>query len=104
MNKFINMGYKRLLFSLFGLCILVVSLTFFALSVNKPYMGIQLSKGAQGWVVGAVDATGLAKSHGINVGDKPIEINGQPAQIFLEKYDQSGHGLGTINQRIDCYR
>jgi len=69
---------------------LVVSLTFFVLGMSKPYLGIELSKGAQGWIVGAVDATGLAKSHGIIAGDKPIEINGQPAQIFLEKYNQAG--------------
>jgi len=34
----------------------------------------------------------LAKSHGIIAGDKPIEINGQPAQIFLG-YNQAGAGL-----------
>jgi len=91
-----SMGRKRLLFSLFGLCILLVSLTFFALSVNKPYMGIELSKGERGWVVGAVDATGLAMSYGITTGDKPVEINGQPAQIFLEKYDKAGTVWGPL--------
>jgi hypothetical protein len=54
-------------------------------------MGVDLSKSAQGWIVGAVDETGWAKSQGIAVGDKPLEINGQPAQIFLEKYDKVGN-------------
>ena len=96
MNQGDNIMGKRLLFSLFGLCIILVSLTFFALSISKPYLGIEFSKSAQGWVVRAVDATGLAKSHGISVGDKPIEINGQPAQIFLEKYDQDGTVWGLF--------
>ena len=95
-----SMGHKRLLFSLFGLCILVISLTFFALSISKPYMGIELSKSAQGWIVGAVDANGLAKSHGITVGDKPIEINGQPAQIFLEKYNPIGTVWGPLIKEL----
>jgi len=94
------MRFQRLLFSLFGLCILVISLTFFALSISKPYMGIELSKSAQGWIVGAVDANGLAKSHGITVGDKPIEINGQPAQIFLEKYNQVGTVWGPLIKEL----
>ncbi len=82
---------SRIVLSLFGLCILLISLIFFAFSLSKPYMGVDLSKGAQGWIVGAVDETGWAKSQGITVGDKPLEINGQPAQIFLEKYDKVGN-------------
>ena len=67
-----------------------ISLTFFALSAGKPYMGIELSKGAQGWIVDAVDSTGQAAAHGIAVGDKPVEINDQPAETFLEKYEKVG--------------
>ena len=96
MNKFINMGYKRLLLFVFGLAILAVSLTFFILSVGKPYMVVQLIKGTQSWTVGTADATGLAKSKGIAAGDKPVEINGQPAQIFLEKYDKAGLVWGYL--------
>ena len=96
MNKFINMGYKRLLLFVLGLAILAVSLTFFILSAGKPYMGVQLIKGTQGWTIGTADATGLAKSKGITVGDKPVEINGQPAQIFLEKYDKAGLVWGYL--------
>ena len=100
MNKFINMGYKRLLLFVFGLAILAISLTFFILSLNRPYMGVQLIKETQGWVVGAVDANGLAESQGISVGDAPIEINDQPAQIFLEKYDQTGTVWAPLIQEL----
>ena len=46
------------LFSLFGLCILVISMTFFVLSISKPYLGIEFFKDPQGWIVGAVGPTG----------------------------------------------
>ena len=95
-----SMERRQLLLSLFGLCILLVSLTFFALSVNKPYMGIELSKGEQGWVVGTVDATGLAVSYGVTIGDKPVEINGQPAQIFLARYDKVGTIWGPLIKEL----
>jgi len=55
-------GQKQLLFSLFGLLIVLISWAFFALSLIKPYMGTSFSKGAQGWVVSAVDNAGLANS------------------------------------------
>jgi len=90
MTQLLSIGRKQLTYLLFGLCILGVSLTFFALSAGKPYMGIELSKGAQGWIVDAVDSTGQAAAHGIAVGDKPVEINDQPAETFLEKYDKVG--------------
>ena len=95
MNKFMNTGYKLLLL-VFGLATLAVSLTYFILSINRPYMGVQLIKGTQGWIIGTADTTGLAKAQGINVGNKPIEINGQPAQLFLEKYDKVGSVWGPL--------
>lgn len=90
MTQLLSIGRKQLTYLLFGLCILGISLTFFALSAGKPYMGIELSKGAQGWIVDAVDSTGQAAAHGIAVGDKPVEINDQPAETFLEKYEKVG--------------
>lgn len=53
-------------------------------------MGIVLAKSGQTWIVKSVDTNGLARKEGIRLGDKPIEINGQPALIFLEKYEESG--------------
>ena len=96
MIKLKNMGYKRLLLLLIGLAVLAVSLTFFIFSFSKPDMGIQLSKSTQGWIVSYVDDTGLAQSNGIVVGDIPIEINGQPAKIYLEKYDNAGVVWGDL--------
>ena len=78
------------LFSLFAFCIVAVSITFFALSMGKPYMGMSLSMSDQGWTVESVEANGLASQAGIREGDRPIEINGQPAQTFLEKYRKNG--------------
>ena len=81
---------KILLFSLFALCIVGVSIMFFSLSIGKPYMGIVLAKSDQGWVVKSVDTNGLASKEGIRLGDKPIEINGQSSLIFLKKYEEPG--------------
>lgn len=78
------------LFSFLILCILVATLTFFALSLGKSYIGVSLSMNERGWAVDSVDANGLASQVGINKGDKPVEVNGQPAQIFLEKYRETG--------------
>jgi signal transduction histidine kinase len=86
-------GSKRLrviLFSLFAFCILAASLSFFALSIGKPYTGVTLSMDAQGWAVQSLNSNGLAIQAGISVGDRPIEINGQPSDIFLEKYIKTG--------------
>jgi signal transduction histidine kinase len=90
MSRLEKIGQNKLLFSLFGLLIVLISLSFFTLSLIKPYMGISFSKGAQGWTVSAVDNAGLANSRGIANGDKPIEINDQSAQMFLNQYQQSG--------------
>jgi len=99
MSQIKSKGIKWVLLFLFGLCILAASLTFFILSAKSPYIGVILSKSPQGWVVDEVDDAGLAKSYGIVVGDKPIEINGQSAQIFLAKYDKAGTVWDTlINQ------
>jgi signal transduction histidine kinase len=90
-------GQLRLvLFSLFAFCVLVVSLFFFALSIGKPYMGTMLSMNNQGWTVGNVDSNGIAVQAGIREGDRPIEINGQPADIFLEKYEKASVVFGRL--------
>jgi signal transduction histidine kinase len=78
------------LFSLLAFCILAISLTFFALSAEKPYMGMTLYMSDQGWAVESVDPYGLAIQAGIKVGDRPTEINGQPAETSLEKYEKLG--------------
>ena len=105
MNQYNNIIYKLLtdrerlkvvLFSLFIFCILAVSLTFSTLSIGKPYMGIRLSMDDRVWTVAVEDINGSASHAGIMEGDRPLEINGQPAQIFLEKFEGAGVVLGRL--------
>jgi signal transduction histidine kinase len=91
---------NRFLLLLLGICLLAVSLALFTHSIGKPYMGIILSMDKQGWTVNEVDTLGLASKAGIRVGDKPVEINGQPAQIFLEKYQNDGMVWGPLIKNI----
>ncbi|MBA7696763.1 hypothetical protein ES703_105414 [subsurface metagenome] len=91
---------RIVLVSLFAFCILIVSLSFFALSIGKPYMGAMLSMNNQGWAVRNVDANGLAIQAEIQEGDRPIEVNGQPAQEFLEKYEKAGVVFGQLIREL----
>jgi signal transduction histidine kinase len=94
-------GWLRVfLFSLFAFCILVVSLTFFALSIGRPNMGITLAMNNQGWVVQTVEANSQGSQAGIMVGDRPVEINGQPAQLFLEKYEKADRASGWLMREL----
>lgn len=88
-----------LLFAILPIVLMLVSLVFFALSIGKPYMGLLLSKGENGWTVIDVDATGVAINAGIVAGDIPININNQPADEYLAKYENEGKVWGPlINQ------
>jgi signal transduction histidine kinase len=90
---------KFALLGLFSLAILAVSLAYFGLSADRPYMGVMLADSGQGWAVQSVDANGLAVRAGIKAGDLPLEINGQPAEVFLKKYQQAGIVFGSqINE------
>lgn len=91
---------KVILFLLFATGILAVSVTFFTLSINKPYMGIRLSMNEQGWAVEIMDTNGLASEAGIKEGDKPVKINGQLAQTFLEKYREPGVVFGMLIKEL----
>jgi signal transduction histidine kinase len=92
--------FRVSLFFLFSTCILTVSLVFFFLSMSRPYMGIALSMDNQGWAVKSVDLNGVAFQAAIAEGDKPIEINGQPAETFLKKYERQGIVLGPLIEEI----
>jgi signal transduction histidine kinase len=59
-------------------------------------MGTILSMNSRGWEVQTVEVTGYAIQAGIRVGDRPLEINGQSAEKFLEKYTQDG----IVNSRL----
>jgi signal transduction histidine kinase len=73
---------------------------FFVLSISKPYIGAVLSLNDQGWAVESLDSNGLARQAGINEGDTPIEINGQPAAVFLEKYEKTGVVFGLLIKEL----
>jgi signal transduction histidine kinase len=81
---------RVVVFMLFASCILAVSLTFFILSIGRPNMGVTLSLSDQYWTVEKVDRNSLASQAGIRKGDRPIEIDGQLAETFLERYSNSG--------------
>jgi signal transduction histidine kinase len=106
MSRLINSFFKlvktrnRFLLLLLGVCLVAISLAFFALSINKPYMGVTLSMDKQGWTVNEVDTVGLASKAGIRVGNKPVEINGQPAKIFLQKYENAGMVWGPLIKEL----
>jgi signal transduction histidine kinase len=91
---------KKLLFSVFAFGILALSVTFFGFSISKPAMGIILSKSDQGWEVQSIEVNSLAGQAGIQEGDRPVEINGQPAQIFLGKYQKDGVVFGHLIREL----
>jgi signal transduction histidine kinase len=96
-------GLARLwlfLFSSFAFCILAISVAFFVFSVGRPYMGAVLSLDDHGWTVQSVDFNGLAIQAGIKVGDRPIEINDQAAETFLEKYRKVGTVFGPLVREL----
>jgi S1-C subfamily serine protease len=93
----LNKSKAQLVFALLVLIILAASLIFFALSLGKPYMGLTLSKGTHDWTVTVVDTICLASDAGIKPGDIPVEINNQPAQVFLGKY-----GMEPVNSTTCC--
>ena len=84
---------KRFFIGLFlvsALVVITVSVTFFVMSLGKPYIGITLAKNNGVWIINSMDANGLANQFGIDEGNIPVSINGQPAEIFLSKYDTYG--------------
>lgn len=91
---------KKVLFLSFAFCILAVSLTLFALSIGKPYIGVTLSFNNQGWTVERVGPNGLANQAGIRQGDRPIEIDGQSAATFLERYEKAGLVFHTLFREL----
>ena len=90
----------KFLFCIFAFCLLVVSIVYFTFSIGKPYMGVVLTIDDQTWKVSSIDSNGLASQVGVKVGDRPVEVNGQPAQIFLEKYEDVGTVIGALIQKL----
>ncbi len=86
--------------ALIGLGIIAVSLAYFSFCLNRPYMGLDLAKQDRAWQVQAVDSTGLASARGIRPGDTPVTINGEPAALFLAKYEQEGLAWGPLIHQL----
>ena len=91
---------RMVVFTILGFCVLTISITFFTLSTVTPHMGIELSFNNQDWIVKIIDPTGLANAGGIKENDKPIKINGEPAQLFLEKYEKEGFVFGRLIREL----
>lgn len=89
-----------LIFLLFALCILIISIVFFALSFHRPYLGVSISLSDNKWIVTSVDSNGSAIQAGMGIGDVPVEINGQPAQVFLEKYTKDKELRGPLIENL----
>lgn len=87
---------RMIICSAFALCIVAISLCFFILSIGKPFMGIRLALNGQGWVVVTIDNNGVANRSGIEEGDRPIAINGLPAEVFLKQYEKAGMVFGRL--------
>lgn len=80
--------------------LMVVSVAFFVSSIPRPPMGITLSLSNQAWRVESVNINGAAYRAGIKAGDRPIEIDGQAAELFLEKYNAAGTALGFLFREL----
>ncbi|MFA5629010.1 MAG: ATP-binding protein [Dehalococcoidales bacterium] len=77
-----------------SLVAIIIGLALFFVSINKPYIGVSLHITEDGWVVQDLYSSSLAEEAGIKIGDKPIEINGQPADVFLQAFEKQKQFLG----------
>jgi signal transduction histidine kinase len=81
-----SLKLKIILFSIFAIIIIAASITYFSLSIGKPFMGISLAWDAEGWKIQELDPNGIAFQSGIKIGEKVTEVDGSPAQNFLNAY------------------
>jgi signal transduction histidine kinase len=91
---------RTVLFALLSLGIVAMSCIFFFSSFGEPVMGVVLTRDTGGWTVAMVDAIGSAGIAGIEPGDRPVEINGHPAQDFLQDYESVGTVLGNLVTKL----
>jgi signal transduction histidine kinase len=81
---------RIVLFSLLAFGVVIYCIYLFAISVGHPLLGIDFGLKDNRWVVSSVDTNGVASNQGIKLGDRPLVINGQPAEIFLQPYAETG--------------
>jgi membrane-associated protease RseP (regulator of RpoE activity) len=98
MSKFKNIFNKRreVVLSIFGFFIIVFSLCLFFFSLTKAYIGVSLHMSDDVWVVQSLDSSGLGALAGIQIGDTPVTINGQPANEFLRVYEHQKQVMGVL--------
>jgi signal transduction histidine kinase len=91
LNLFKNRHDRRVIIITFlAVCLVTISVFYFVLSLGRPFLGFDLVYQDGVWKVGAIDTNGLASQSGVKIGDKPLEIDDQPAGVFLEKYEKAG--------------
>lgn len=84
------------MFSFLSLAVMFFCVYLFAVSLGHPYLGLDLVYENQTWKVSGMDINGLASRSGVKTGDRPVEINGQPARDFLQKYEKTGTVYGLL--------
>jgi signal transduction histidine kinase len=81
--------------------LIAITLTYFATSYGKPIMGLVLVYDNNRWTVENVENDGIGIIAGIKRGDVPIQVNGQPADQFLNRYVDEGRVFGVVIQQIE---
>jgi len=76
-------------------CIVLVAITF-----GRPYMGTDLVLIDGTWRATGIDRNGLTGLILIQEGDIPLAINGQPAELFLEKFQDEGYVYGAMLKQL----
>jgi PAS domain S-box-containing protein len=97
-----KVGYKKwgIFIYLLSFCIVTISVIFFIISINKPFIGVSFSLTDDGWSVQSIDFSGLGQQAGISIGDIPIEINGSPSADFLKDYEKEGKCVGIYIKQL----
>ncbi len=91
---------KKVVFLLISLCLLITSLTFFVLSIGRPFMGFTLIMTTDGWTVKSVDLYGVASQVSISEGDRPLMIDNRSAESILEEYNKSGLVVSMVFKQL----
>ncbi|MBN1190436.1 MAG: hypothetical protein JXA46_11835 [Dehalococcoidales bacterium] len=95
---FFSYPHRRWLafFLLLALATTAFCVYLFAISLGHPYMGLDLIYEDREWKVSSLDANGIAGQNGVKNGYRPLEVNGQPADVFLQKYESAGMAYGPL--------
>jgi signal transduction histidine kinase len=92
--------WRLVLFAVLALAITIYCVYLFAISLGRPYMGLDLVYENRTWTVSAIDTNGLASRQGVKLGDRPVEINGRPAREFLQKYEKTGTVYSNLIRQL----